>query len=238
MWGRLSALGLLWLAVGSTALAAEPAPLWQESFEQSPNLPSDWQWSAWKPEISRAEISKQAAADGQQVLHLISSQPNHARLTKTIAIEPNRLYRFSAQLKAQGANADKLAAVLGVDGIYEASETVRAADRWYPRELYIRSNDASAVTVSLGLGHFGNENQGEAWFDAVSLTAVEGLPTGAKVVDLPKLAASSAASPAVPAGRTPWLWLGASLLALGGLIAAVAALLARRDQPATAEARE
>ncbi|WP_348945922.1 carbohydrate binding domain-containing protein [Chitinibacter sp. FCG-7] len=205
-----------------------------ESFETGTALPNDWSFMAWQPNISKATLEAAAAADGKQVLHLSSSKPNHVRVNKTIAVEPNQTYLFQAKVKARGANADKLAAVIGVEGVYDVSETVRTDADWQLRQVYIKSNDAQELQLLLGLGHFGNENQGEAWFDAVSLEKVTEIPAGAKVLEMPRSQAktenvTAALSPAAQGKAAPWLMLVGSTLVLSVIGMGLAMLLMRRN---------
>lgn len=227
------AIALLIYSGWSWSQAAQP--LLSESFEASASLPSGWTLQTWLPDVSRAEVQIGAAADGKQVLHLSSSKPNHARVNVTVPVQPNQIYLLQAKIKARGANTDKLAAVIGVEGVYDASETVRDDQQWQARELYIKSNDADSMTLLFGLGHFGNENQGEAWFDAVALQQVDAIPTGAKVIELPRkqVEQTQQANLAPPSlansGKaTPWLNVMGTALVLAVAIVAGAMALARR----------
>lgn len=203
-------------------------PLIQESFEASTALPADWQFQAWQADISSAKID--SSTDGQHSLHISSRQPNHAYLKKTIALTPQHFYLLQARIKARGANAGALAAVLGVDGNADASETVRSDEQWQTRQVYLAAGDANSVTVLLGLGHFANNNQGEAWFDDVSLTMVDAIPAGSKVLQLS--APAPAATAITPPAASPWLKLVAGLLILAVLSVALAWHLKRADTAA------
>lgn len=230
-----ASLSLLLGAVHAAETSAQ-ALLLNESFEQGAgaNLPEGWSLMAWQPNVSSATLAAATAADGKQVLHLSSSKPNHVRVNKTIAVEPNQTYLFQAKVKARGANADKLAAVIGVEGVYDVSETVRTDADWQLRQVYIKSNDAQELQLLLGLGHFGNENQGEAWFDAVSLEKVAEIPAGAKVLEMPRSQAktenvTAALSPAAQGKAAPWLMLVGSTLVLSVIGMGLAMLLMRRN---------
>jgi hypothetical protein len=221
-------------AYAQEAQSSTNQALVNESFESGTALPSDWTLTAWQPNISTATVVAASAADGQQVLHLSSSKPNHVRVNKTVAVEPNQTYLFQAKVKARGANADKLAAVIGVEGVYDVSETVRTDADWQVRQVYIKSNDAQQLQLLLGLGHFGNENQGEAWFDAVSLEKVAEIPAGAKVLEMPRSQAktehvTAALSPAAQGKAAPWLMLVGSTLVLSVFGMALAMVLMRRN---------
>ncbi|QLG89689.1 hypothetical protein HQ393_16335 [Chitinibacter bivalviorum] len=232
-------LAMVLLVCSGLSWSQATQPLLSESFEAGQSLPNGWTLQTWQPDVSRAEVQAGAAADGQQMLHINSSKPNHARVNYTVPVQANQIYLLQAKVKARGANADKLAAVIGVEGVYDASETVRDDQQWQLRELYIKSNDAESMTLLFGLGHFGNENQGDAWFDAISLTQVDAIPAGAKVIELPRKQAeqtqqANAAPPSLAeSGKaTPWLTVIGAALVLSVLIVAGAFALARRHQGA------
>lgn len=221
---KIAAILSLWGALNGHSWAQESVI--QESFEATSALPADWQFQAWQPDISSAKIDR--TADGQHSLHISSRLPNHAYLKKTIALTPQHFYLLQAKIKARGANANALAAVIGVDGNADASETVRSDGQWQTRQVYLLAGDANSVTVLLGLGHFANNNQGEAWFDDVSLTMVDAIPAGSKVLQLsapPPIAATAITAPAT----SPWLKLVAGLLLLSVLSVALAWRLKRAD---------
>ena len=225
---RISLITTLFLSFASCAGASEGPLLINESFEQSNTLPSDWQFEHWLPDVSAAEIQSQTAADGKHSLHLSSTQANHAYVKKTIAVQANQTYLFQAKIKAIGADAGKLAAVIGIDGNADASEAVYDNQAWQTRQLYIKSGDATSLTVLLGLGHYANNNLGDAWFDDVSVRQVDLIPAGAKVLELsPPAAAAEPPSQHRP-DTSPWLILSASLLALAVLSVALAHWLKRK----------
>ncbi|HEX8933628.1 MAG TPA: hypothetical protein VF788_05440, partial [Pseudonocardiaceae bacterium] len=92
-----------------------------------------------------------------------------------------------------GANAN-MAAVLGMDGQYTVTDSVRTDTQWQPLNLYVKVGSQTTIELTMGLGHFGQLNLGTADFDAVSVTQVSAIPNGATVADL----ATATAAPAKP----------------------------------------
>ncbi|QZA76807.1 hypothetical protein K4H28_10820 [Deefgea tanakiae] len=218
---------LLWGFV-ACAWAQEPKLLINESFDAAPALPKDWNFQTWQPNISSADIHVDA---GNNSLHLKSSQANHAYLSKAIPVLANHHYLLEAKVKARGANPNALAAVIGIEGNADASETVLSDEQWQMRQVYLDTGDATSVTVLLGLGHFANNNQGEAWFDDVSMTMVDIIPTGSKVLKLSP-SVPVAAPPISAPSASPWLKLALGLLLLIVLSVALAWRLKRADADA------
>jgi hypothetical protein len=221
--GWLASLGL-----GTTSALADNCPatadnclVGTESFESSASLPAGWKFSEWVPGTSTATIVSGAAADGTHFLRIVSSKLNHARVVVPVRVNPNRNYRFRVMAKARGANAN-MAAVLGVDGQYTVTNSVRTDTQWQPLDLYVKVGPQTTIDLTMGLGHFGQLNVGAAEFDAVTLTQVSAIPSGATVADLatavthpakPKTAAGSS----VTQGPSKAIWVFVGLLVVVGI---------------------
>lgn len=225
--------GLVFLGLGAgTALAdncpatADNCVVGTESFESAAGLPAGWKFSEWVPGTSTATIVSGAAADGTHFLRIVSSKLNHARVIVPLQVTPGRSYRFQVMAKARGANANTAAAVLGVDGQYTVTNSVRTDAQWQPLDLYVKAGPQTTVYVTMGLGHFGQLNVGSADFDAVTLTQVSAIPSDATVADFttpaatatkPQTAADSSATP----GPSKAIWVFVGILLVVGIAAAV-----------------
>lgn len=230
--GWLSSLGL----GTATALADDPTdpPVLTESFESVPGLPGGWRFSEYTKGNSEAAILSGAAADGTHFLRIASSKLNHARVVVPVKVIPNTSYRFQVMVKARDANPE-LAAVLGLDGQYTATDSVRTDAQWQPLELYVKVGPQSTIDLTMGLGHFGQLNVGTAEFDAVTLTQVSAIPNGATVVDLGTPAKPATANDSTSTqGPSRGIWVFVGILVLVGAGAAVFLML-RADTKSTPE---
>ena len=227
-----------WLAsagLGTAAALADNCPVTAdnclagtESFESSAGLPTGWKFVEWAPGTSTATIAIGAAADGTHFLHIVSPKPNHARVVVPMPVNPNRSYRFHVLAKARGANAN-MAAVAGMDGQYTVTNSVRTDTQWQPLDLYIKVGSQTTISLTMGLGHYGQLNVGSADFDAVTLTQVQAIPSGATTIDL-----TAAAQPTTAAdSKTIWIFVG--ILLVAGIGTAVF-LMRRDDANSTPEA--
>ncbi len=179
--------------LGTATVLAGDSPVLTESFESVSGLPAGWKFVEYTQGNSTATTVSGAAADGTHFLRIVSSKPNHARVMAPVQVTPNTSYRFQVMVKASGANAN-MAAVLGVDGQYTVTDSVRTDTQWQPLDLYVKVGPQTTIDLTIGLGHFGQLNLGTADFDAVTVTQVSGIPNGATVADL----APAAAAPAKP----------------------------------------
>lgn len=221
----------------ATALADDPADpsVLTESFESVTGLPAGWRFSEFTKGNSEATIFSGAAADGTHFLRIASSQLNHARVVVPVKVIPNTSYRFQVMVKARDANPN-MAAVLGVDGQYSVTDTVRTDTQWQPLDLYAKVGPQTTIDLTMGLGHFGQLNVGTADFDAVTLTQVSAIPNGAKVADLATAAKPATANESTSTeGPNSAIWVFVGILVVGGAGAAVFLML-RADTKSTTEA--
>lgn len=226
--GGLVSLG----SSGATALA-DNSPVITESFESGSDLPTGWKFIQYVSGNSTATIVSGEAADGTHFLQITSTKPNHARVVLPVHVTPHASYQFHAMVRARGANGNT-AAVLGTEGQYTVTQSVRTDTRWQPLNLYIKTGAQTTIDMNMGLGYFGQLNVGTADFDAVTVTQVNAIPGGATVADLTTPPAAQA-KPQTAAGSTfsqgpnMVIWVFVGVLVVVGIGAAV--FLMRRSEP-------
>lgn len=227
-------VGLLvsWGLGTATALADSSAVVAQ-SFESVSGLPAGWDFVEYTPGDSTVAIVKGAAANGRYFLGIVSSKPHHAGVVVPVQVSSNTSYQFHAMARASGANRNA-AAVLGMEGHYTVTPLVRTDSRWQPLGLYVKIGPQTTIDLSRGLGYFGQLNVGTADFDAVTVTQVGAIPSGATVADLttpppapakPQTAAGSTLSQ----GPNEALWVFVGILAVVSIATAV--FLLRHGNP-------
>lgn len=219
--------GVVWLLAGwlSAQQAQGAGPVYTESFEQAGAIPAGWRLIAWLPQVSQATVESGNGAQGRGFLAIRSASDNHARLAYTVPVEPHAYYRWHAAAKAEAVVPGKAAAVIGLDGAMDISESVADADGWHPLDFYFATGDTASVTLTVGLGHFGQTNRGAAYFDDLALEKIDRPPVGARVANAPNLPsptplAATAGAHVFGAGPSHWLYV------LAGLAAAAAGYLA------------
>lgn len=217
---------LMSLGFGTATALADNPPVISESFESGSGLPTGWKFSEFTSGNSTATIVSGAAFDGTHFLRIASTKPNHARVVVPVQVGPNMSYRFQVMVKASGANPN-MAAVLGVDGQYTVTDTVRTDTEWRPLDLYLKVGPQTTVGLTMGLGHYGQLNVGTADFDAVTVTQVSAIPDNATVADFTAAAQPPPAKPDTAAGSTfskgpnTAIWVFVGILVVVGIGATV-----------------
>ncbi|MBV9060758.1 MAG: hypothetical protein JOZ09_16620 [Pseudonocardiales bacterium] len=214
---------LVYFGIDTAPAFADNALVIAESFESVSGLPAGWRFMEYTPGNSTVTIASGAAADGTHFMRIVSRQPNHARVVLPVRVTPNTSYQFHAMVKANGAN-ENMAAVLGTEGQYAVTPTVRTDTRWQPLDLYIKVGSQTAVDLNMGLGYFGQLNVGTADFDAVTVTQVSAIPNGATVADLrtPPNQETAAGNTVAPGpNKDTWVFVLVGILVVVGIGAAV-----------------
>jgi hypothetical protein len=231
----LLATAAVWLILlvpdAATALAddcpgpSSNCPVVTESFESVAGLPAGWKFVEYAPGNSTATVVSGAAADGTHFLRIVSSKPNHARVVVPVRVTPHTDYQFHVMAKANGTNGS-MAAVLGMEGQYTVTNSVRTDTQWQPLDLYVKVGPQTTIDLAMGLGYFGQLNVGTAEFDTVTVTQVSTIPNGATVADLttpPAVQANpaTAAGSTVSQGPNKVIWIFVGILVVVGIGAAV-----------------
>jgi hypothetical protein len=229
---------LAYLGSGTATALADNSAVITESFESGSGLPAGWKFIQYVPGNSTATIVSGEAADGTHFLQIASAKPNHARVVLPVHVAPNTSYQFQAMVRARGAN-ENIAAVLGTEGQYTVTQSVRTDTRWQPLDLYIKTGAQTTIDLAMGLGYFGQLNVGTADFDAVTVTRVDAIPSGATVADLTTPPAAqakpqTAAGSTVSQGPNIVIWVFVGVLVVVGIAAAVF-LMRRGDTDPTPE---
>lgn len=238
------AAGLAMVTVGATTANAEDAPVVDQSFETGSGLPANWRFAEFVAGASRFVIANGAGFDGSHFLQIVSDKPNHARMVISVPVRADTTYRFRAMAKSSGTDPKQAAAVLGIDGVFSVTDSVRTDQDWQPLELLFKTGSQTSVDVALSLGYYGSSNVGTASFDAVTVTALAAPPGDKPVTDLTGAqAGGTAGTPARTAtdtaapdssGPSSALWVVLAILVAGGI--AVAVRLTRNRKGDTAGA--
>lgn len=230
------AASLATVALGTAPAGADDAPAVNESFESGTGLPTGWRFAEYTAGASKATVATGAGSDGSHFLQITSSKPNHARVVIPVPVHANTTYKFRAMAKATGADPKAAAAVLGVEGTYSVTDSVRTDKDWQPLELLFKTGSRTSVELALSLGYFGSANVGTASFDAATVSTLAAAPADKPIADLGVGAPTNAQQPASAAdtagsgsqGPSGALWVVLTILVIGGI--AVAVFLARRGE--------
>lgn len=188
---------ILWLAIGAATVALAlffllkpPAPggeygvnlLKNGDFEEitGEGLPAYWLPEAYNRVygVSRFEVAE--GFEGQGVL-IHNLERNDARYAQTVTVAPNTVYQLTGRIKADVL--DGRGANLSIADVHVVNESLlNTGDHWQQITVYGRTaGDQRELTVWVRVGGYSADSAGMAWFDDVSLMAVESAPAGVPV---------------------------------------------------------
>ncbi len=177
-----------------TAIASGNEQVLTEQFDTAAAgsaLPAGWSFHSYQeeycanPGASYARIVPVAEAglpDGSfsseirgNVLCITASVDDDAAVYRTIAVEPNTVYRLSCYIKTSGVSGGEAGANIALREIIARSSGVFGDSDWQYVELVgVTSAIQQQLTVSCRLGGYSAVASGEAWFDGFKVEKLTG----------------------------------------------------------------
>ena len=150
-------------------------------------LPSGWGLNAYLSDAGSVDAYLSTDDDGSLVLLIDNLAANDARVTQEVFVQPNTVYRLSADIRTNdvqyGTGANLSIDNYPLDGTYCYSENLFGSDAWRTVMLYFRTaEEQTVVNVALRLGGYGVTATGSAEFRNVSM--FECVATDATIVNL------------------------------------------------------
>lgn len=198
---------LLWLRPSAETPPYGVNVLKNAAFEQvsGEGLPEHWLPDAYNrvPGVSRYEVVE---GDQGNAVHIMNLERNDSRFAQTVSVSPNTVYRLSGRIKADVQ--DGRGASLSIADVYVVNESLlNTAGEWQELTVYGRTaHDQHELTVWARVGGYSADSQGEAWFDDLSLTALESAPAGVGV-DSWSVWRGEPQQAESRHGRAAWPWL-------------------------------
>jgi len=142
-------------------------------FEQEvAGIPVGWSQDAWKTDGST--VFRLEHTENGIVAVVENIQPNDARWSQKVKVEPDTIYRLSGRVRAENVGMSATGANLTVLGILETSRDLKGTTGWEEVHLVGRTGkNQREITVTARLGGYGNLNTGKAFlttFDWRNLT--------------------------------------------------------------------
>jgi len=179
---------------------AHPCPpesvLKNGSFEQSTGeRPHAWQLETWKkPEecpTCRFQTESAFAREGTTALFSKHADFNVSRWVQEVPVNPKTPYRLSGWIRTEGVSHSQTGAYLQVDAIAQrpwpafgatrqaqflgrTPELFNSSDWRYVEIVFRTRRDHKRVKVICGLGDFGAQVKGSAYFDMIQLRDLTG----------------------------------------------------------------
>lgn len=174
------------------------------------SLPAGWYYEAWIPEASLAYLEEDGNGTGYVVIE--NMEPNDARVSQLVTVEPDTYYRITCEVLADGIEGNAGAAV-SVTDTYASSEPMYLTDGFTPVELVGRTGpEQTELVLSLRVGGYGALSSGLAMFRNVSMQVEPNPPADAASFE--KLDPSDyAGSDSESAPSLFLIWVAAALVA-------------------------
>jgi Gpi18-like mannosyltransferase len=179
-------------------------------------LPAEWMRGMW-----RAEWGVSTLTWDNGVIRVENAVSNDARFVQTVNVEPEKWYRLSGDIKAEGIDDSpgSTGANLSVLGSYaELSSVYDTAGQWRHVDVYIFTYKGQRTAeIAARVGGYSSDTTGVAWFDNLSLTPVETPEPGKPVIVLePPVTVVKAPAPLSEGGG---LWALLPVFAAAALLA-------------------
>ena len=176
-------LALLMLMAGAWALAEDNLIQNGGFTELDGDTPAGWQREMWLTDAGISLLSVDDDGFDGPGVSIVNVDANDARFAQTVRVEPNRLYRLSAMVRAEDCDEEGCGASLSIGGLFVYSEPVYDTHgQWDYVELYGRTGpEQTELTVFVRVGGYGKLSTGRAWFDDVELAEVDDAPAEALI---------------------------------------------------------
>ncbi len=183
-----------------------------------------WQPDAFvnKPEAVEFRVDP-GGYSGSNCFTIVNKQPNDARITQAINIDPGKIYRVGFWVKTENLDAEPSGANFSFrNGIYYSDPIKNTQGRWMYWETYVqtRSNGPKTLDLWIRLGGFGSPCKGQVSFDDLVIEPVSAVPAAVRVQQCFSEAPAGNSLP--PLGTSPgsaWLWIiGCIIVAVIGLM--------------------
>ena len=180
IWGLLAAL-LLALLLGAPSTSSAESLLRNGNFTQGiEHKPASWVANLWARNVG-TEFLWEKPEQGLGIALIRSQQPNDARWTQTVRVNPRTWYHFSGWVRGKNISESGLGANLSITRGFDNAGGLHGADTgWRNVSMYFRTNPGEeVVTVACRLGGYGQESSGEVRCTGLELVEIGGPPAHA-----------------------------------------------------------
>ncbi|MFA6309459.1 MAG: glycosyltransferase family 39 protein [Clostridia bacterium] len=179
------------IVFGSNVCANQTLKIQNPGFEEASSGKADfWIENAWNKAAGYTTYKVDATVhhSGKSSGLIDNTNKNDARYEQAIRVDANSYYKFSCWIKTENIGKDSKGANISAVGILETSNQINGTNnQWQHAVLYGKTADGqSSLSLTLGVGGYGSENTGKAWFDDVTVEKLDQLPSGAIAVSLDK----------------------------------------------------
>ncbi len=180
------------LVFGSSVFAAGSVKIQNPGFEEvNANKIDFWIQHHYESGAGVASFSfdDKIFHSGKRSAVIQNNKVDDSRYKQTIKVESNTLYKLSCWIKTENIGKVGTAANLSIEGLLDTSNEVKGTTtKWTQAVIYGKTlENQTSLILTVGIGGYGHENTGKAWFDDVKVEKITTTPAGAKVINLAKV---------------------------------------------------
>jgi len=134
--------------------------------------------------------------NGGKCLEINTQRTNDARVSQTVKVIPDTLYKISCMVKVENIDTSGAGANISViDGNAYSEPVNGTTDGWKELVVYGRAaQNQKTAEISFGIGGYGSTSMGKAYFDDVKMELTNTVPEGISEISLRSSASTEAAA--------------------------------------------
>lgn len=143
--------------------------------------PTHWRTASYAGDDAETEFGWEVDPAGIGVIEIDNRLPGDARWIQSVRVSPRTWYRISGWIRTELVGSRNMGAYLTVMGTFHNSRDLRGSQAWRPVSLWVKTGALETkLEIGARLGGYSSENNGRAFFTAISVEElgfpVEGTP--------------------------------------------------------------
>lgn len=197
------------------------------SVSDGAGMPDGWSRDMWITDSGVSFMGVSEDGLSGSCVEIINADANDARFSQTVSVEPDSIYRFSCDVRAENCPDDGYGANISFEDTFVYSDILYDTDdEWQRLSVYGRTGeDQTQVTLMLRVGGYGMTNTGAAYFDNAEFVRTDDVPEDAVIHSLEERSSGSSGDSEIesqsgdeePARNTEAFLLLAALYVIGVL---------------------
>ncbi len=170
-----------------------------------------------------------------KAVRIENTSNNDTRIYKNIKVAKNSTYLVSVKVKTENVEGGAGANISGYKCSEKSTGIMGSTNGWVEHKIYVQTGEKQTkIPLSLGLGGYGGESKGVAYFDELNIKKVSSVPDGAKTI---MLLDKDSAETKKDTEVSIWLKLLFVITLVGGIVYCIT-LSIRSDEKKAALGRE
>lgn len=165
-----------------------------ENFDKDAGKFEGWSWTAkdTNSKYYRDGVGEEGDPDANQFLKINNSSGSYGYLKQSVKVDRKHIYKVTVDMKltsvSKGSNSTYRGAYVtfSENTEYFFVEHKEVTDGWKTLTFYVKPIDTDYLTISLALGADNANSNGTVYYDNVTMSRVESVPSGFEVTEFRK----------------------------------------------------